>query len=223
LKRGRAEAEGPWLTVVGVVGNVRNDDPPSPPPRRLYLLEPRHPARSLVYFAATRGDPRDHFEAVRAAVERVDPEQPVTGLGSLDQVMRDDYAPAAFGTNALKAFGIVAVALASLGVYSMLAYSVSRRRREMAIRLALGATQRELLSMVLRQGLRVALVGIVVGAGAALFLSRGLTAILVGVSPSDPLTYGAVVVLVVTVTMAASFLPALRATRGDPVTALRHE
>jgi putative ABC transport system permease protein len=223
VKRGPAEGEGTWLTVVGVAGNVRNDDPGSPPPPQLYLLEPRHPARSLVYFAATRDDPRDHFEAVRAAVERVDPEQPVLSLRSLDQVMSDDYAPATFGVGALETFGLIAVALASLGVYSMLAYSVSRRRREMAIRLALGATRRDLLRMVLRQGMRVALVGVVVGVGAALFVSRGLTTILFGVSPSDPLTYGAVVLLIVTVTMAASFLPALRAAHGDPVTALRHE
>jgi predicted permease len=223
VKRGPAEGEETWLTVVGVAGNVRNDDPGSPPPPQLYLLEPRHPARSLVYFAATRDDPRDHFEAVRAAVERVDPEQPVMSLHSLDQVMSDLYAGAALGAGALQAFGIVAVALAILGVYSMLSYSVSRRRREMAIRLALGASERGLLGMVLRQGLRLALAGIVVGMGAALFVSRGLTTILVGVSPSDPLTYGVVVLLIVTVTMVASFLPALRAARGDPAAALRHE
>ena len=223
LKRGPAEADVPWLTVVGVVGNVRNDDPPSPPPPRLYLLEPRHPARALMYFMATRDDPREHFEAVRSAVARVDSEQPVTELRGLDQVMRDDYAGASLGSGALEAFGLVAVALASIGVYSLLAYSVSRRRRELAIRLALGATQRDLLSMVLRQGLRVALVGIVVGVGAALFLSRGLTTILFGVGPSDPLTYGTVVLLIVAVTAVASFLPAVRAARGDPVAALRHE
>ena len=223
LKRGPAEADGPWLTVVGVVGNVRNDDPPSPRPPRLYLLEPRHPGRALMYFAATRDDPREHFEAVRSAVARADPEQPVTDLRSLDQVMSDDYAGASLGSGALEAFGIVAVALAGIGVYSMLAYSVSRRRREMAIRLALGASERGLLGLVLRQGLRAVLAGIVVGVVAALFVSRGLTTILFGVGPSDPLTYGAVVLLIVAMAMAASFLPALRAARGDPAVALRHE
>jgi hypothetical protein len=115
------------------------------------------------------------------------------------------------------------VALAGLGVYSMLAYSVSRRRREMAIRLALGASERSLLRLVLRQGLRAVLAGVVVGAAVALFVSRGLTVLLFGVDPADPLTYGAVVLFIATVTMAASLPPALGAVRGDPVAGLRHE
>ena len=131
-----------------------------------------------MYFAATRDDPQEHFEAVRSAVARVDPEQPVTHLRSLDQVMSDDYAGASLGSGALEAFGIVAVALAGIGVYSLLAYSVSRRRRELAIRVALGATRRDLVGMVLRQGLRVTLLGVVLGVGAALFLCRGLTTLL---------------------------------------------
>jgi putative ABC transport system permease protein len=222
LKRGPADSPGPWLTVLGVVGNVRADDPASPPPPRLYLLEPRHPARALIYFAATEDAPRTHFEDVRTAVRQVDPELPLPPVRSLEQVLDDDYAGAVLGQNALETLGLVAVVLACLGVYSMLAYSVSRRRREMAIRLAVGASERSLLCLVLRQGLRAVLVGVVVGAGVALFVSRGLKVLLFGVTPSDPLTYGVIALLVVSVTMAASILPARRAARADP-SVLRHE
>jgi putative ABC transport system permease protein len=156
-------------------------------------------------------------------VRRIDPEQPLPSPRSVGQVLSEDYAGAVLGQNALKTFGIVAVALASLGVYSMLAYSVSRRRREMAIRLALGASEASLVRLVLRQGMRAVLAGVVVGAGGALFVSRGLTLLLFGVGPSDPVTYGAVALLVVTVTVAACFAPARGAAHGDALAALRHE
>jgi predicted permease len=209
---------GPWgpnpsySTIVGVAGNVKQFGLDSEPTMDLYF--PNLLAAELVVRTAGRPD-------VRRAVHEAAPEIPIAEVRTMDDVLRDSARTRRWTMALLGLFAGVALLLALVGIYGVMAWSVAQRRREIGIRIALGAGRRQVLAMVLREGLTLSAIGMAAGAGGALALRRVLTGLVFGVSPSDPLVYGAVAALMLAVAAAACYLPARRASTVDPLVALR--
>jgi putative ABC transport system permease protein len=214
--------EEAW-TIVGVVGDVKTGNLDAEPPPTVYYSHLQAGENRLSLAIRTAVDPGSLVAAVRALVHELDPAVPVYAVGTMDDQIAD--SPAVFARRypliLISAFAVAALLLAVVGIYGVINHSVTQRTREMGIRMALGARGSDLVRGVLGHGLALASVGIVLGTGAALAASRVLARLLYGVSPSDPLTYAGVVVLLAAVAVAASWLPARRATRIDPLTALR--
>jgi predicted permease len=214
-------------TVVGVVGDVRHFGLDTPPGPQVFVPYTRNVWGHLTLVARTPAAPERLVAPLRRAVRRIAPELPLTLSGGRPAVgtINVGYGLTSrqFDTYVLGAFAAAALALAAIGVYGLLAYAVTQRRREIAVRAALGATRREILRLVMGEGMRLAGVGIGVGAVAALLLTRLLRALLYGVGASDPATFVAVAGLLAAVAWAACYVPARRATRIAPMEALRYE
>jgi predicted permease len=220
---GAADTGPMWREIVGVVGDVRHQGLAQEPRPEIYLPYRQEPV-SLVALAVRTGPPPEAMAAaVKAAVWTIDPEQPVVGVMGLDRLASESVALRRLSTVVLATFAGIALALAAVGLYGVISFSVARRTREIGVRMALGARRQQILAMVLRQGLAVTLAGMAVGVAAALALTRVMGSLLYGVSPTDATSLGAVVALLVTVALAASYAPARRATRVDPSVALRGE
>ena len=214
-----------WLTVVGVVGDVRADSPAEPAGPAMYVHYAQRPevlARSAALVVRGTGSPDALAAAVRARVRAVDANVPVR-LASMTEVVARSTADRRFSTLVLSAFAALAVGLAALGIHGVLAYTVAQREREIGVRMALGANRGRVRTMVLRDALRAVLPGVVLGVAGGLALSRLLRGLLYGVSASDPATFVAVAALLTGVALVAAWLPARRATRVDPLTAIRSE
>jgi putative ABC transport system permease protein len=162
-------------------------------------------------------------DAVRKTVWSLDPDQPILGLGTMQARMDEFYAPRRFNMLLFGVFALVALLLAAVGIYGVLAYSVTQRTHEIGIRLALGAQTHDVLWLIVRQGLALTLIGVVLGLVGAFALTRVLQNLLYGVSATDPATFAGIALLLLGVAGVASFLPAWRATKVDPLVALRHE
>ncbi len=179
---------------------------------------------SQVYLALrTSGDPRSLIGAVRAAVRDIDPSLPLAQVRSMDEVLAGARSRPRFLTTLLGLFSTTAMLLAAVGLYGVISYSVTRRMTEFGIRMAMGARTGDMLGLVLSQGLKLAGAGVLAGALGALALTRLIRGLLFGVSSFDPLTFSAMALLLVAVTVAACVIPARRAMRVDPVIALRCE
>jgi ABC-type antimicrobial peptide transport system permease subunit len=213
----------PWLTVIGVVDDVRPRDPTSPQVRQLYLPLMQGPIRALTYFVATRDDPAARFQDVRGAVRDVDADLPVLDLRTLTAAMDDTFKGQRFAQNTMRVNAVIAVLLALTGVYSVVAFASARRRREIAIRVALGGRRTPIVTMLLAQTLRPAFVGVAVGLVLSTLASRAIAVTLYLVDPLNPLFYGFAAVVLCAATAAASCFPAIRATRVDAAAALRAE
>jgi predicted lysophospholipase L1 biosynthesis ABC-type transport system permease subunit len=212
-----------WRTVIGVVDDVRPLDPTSPQVRQTYVPFAQSPGRALIYFVATRDAPLSRFQDVRVAVRGVDSELPVLDLRMMTDVISTATSGSDMGQKTLRVNAAIAALLAVSGVYSVVAFAVARRRREIAIRVALGGTRPSIVAMLLGQALRPALIGVVVGLVLSGLVSRAIAIMLFGVDPLDPLTYGGTAIALCVAAVAASCVPALRATRANPVSALRAE
>jgi ABC-type antimicrobial peptide transport system permease subunit len=171
----------------------------------------------------TTGDPAGLARTAQAAVWDVDRDQPVTSVRTLEQLLARSEANRRFTALLLGIFAAVALTLAAIGVYGVIAYSTAQRTREIGIRVALGAARRDVMVMVLRDGVVVAGAGVALGIAAAAALTRSLAGLLFGVAPRDPLTFAAAAVVLLAVAVAATYLPARRAIRVEPMTALRAE
>jgi putative ABC transport system permease protein len=209
--------------VVGIVGDVKlNGLEVLEPVSAMYVPFEQIPTGGLELAMRTRA-PGATVKAATAAVRALDPAQPVIESGPLEEILAASLSRQRFGVQLLGGFAALALVLAAVGIASVLAYSVRRRRREIGIRMALGARAETVLGMIVLQGMRTTLIGVAVGLGGALALARLLGALLYGVGPADPATLGAVVAVLCLVALAACFIPAMRAGRIDPLRALREE
>jgi putative ABC transport system permease protein len=211
-----------WLTIVGVVGDVRDRVEKEPNPEIfLPYLQDGQPYMTLL--VRTAGNPRLWEGAVRRQVASVDKDQPPHDFATLEQLQAASHTARRVNLLLLSAFAGLGLILASVGIYGVVSYSVSQRTHEMGIRIALGARQSEILKLAVVQGLSLALAGIGIGLAASLAITRLLRTMLFGVKPTDPATFFAVGLLLSGVTLLACYLPARRATKVDPMVALRYE
>jgi putative ABC transport system permease protein len=163
------------------------------------------------------------ISAIKERIWSVDKTLPISGIATMDQLISDSLARRRLNMILLGIFASVALLLAAVGIYGVMSYSVSQRTNEMGIRIALGAQPRNVLALILKQGLSLALIGMTIGIGAALALTRMMSSLLFGISPTDPFAFGAVAIALTIVALLACYIPARRATRVDPMTALRNE
>ncbi len=209
--------------IVGVVKDIRYDGIRAEAQPALFLSYLQGPMRRMSVLVRTRGTAGATIDAARRVVAEVNPSVPLSDVRALDDVVDGALARDRFSTILLGLFGVVALVLAAVGVYGVLAYAVEQRTNELGIRMALGASARDVRTMVLREGGVLTLLGLLGGGIAALGLAGILSSQLYGVQPRDPVVFGGVLALLGVVALAASLVPALRATRVDPVTAMRGE
>jgi putative ABC transport system permease protein len=210
-------------TIVGVVGDVRQARPDQPPREELFLSSQRFPGQEMAFVVRTEGDPSRFGTAVTRAIRSADPDQPVFGIMPMTKVVADASAERRFSMLLLTLFAGLALLLSAIGIYGVMAYNTTQRRHEIGIRLALGAGTRDVLGLVVGQGMRLVGLGLLLGLTGAWALSRVLTSQLYGVSARDPFTYLTVALLLGSVALAASYLPARRALQVDPMSSLRTE
>ncbi len=215
--------EPQWRQIVGVVGDIRHHGLVREPVAEVYLPFAQEPLFIIGLAVRTSGEPAAMAGALRQAIWKVDKDQPVSYVLPLREMAAETTALHRTSTLTLLAFTGIALALAALGLYGVLSYAVSQRSHEIGIRVAMGASRRDILAMVVRQGLRLSAAGLVVGLAASLALTRLLSSLLFGVSPYDVPTLAIVVAVLLATALLASLIPALRATRVDPLVALRYE
>lgn len=232
-KRLREVPKMPWREVVGVIQDVRERGVQEKAPEIVYwppLVEnffepgPADATRTVTFvIRSERAGTESFLNEVRAAVWSVNSNLPVASVRTMQEVYDKSVAQTSFTLVMLGIAGTMALALGIIGIYGVMSYTVSQRKREIGIRLALGAQVEDVLRIVLRQGTKLALIGILVGIGAAFALTRLMTNLLFGVTAHDPLTFVTVAALLILVALLACYIPARRATRVDPIVALRDE
>jgi len=217
----------PWLTVVGVVGDVRQMGLETPPRPEMYFpyrqvdTQPWFAPRDLV--VRTTKDPMDLVGDIKQVVHSIDPEQPVSNIRTLDEVLDEDVASRRVGTTLLTAFAGFALVLAVVGIYGVIAYFVAQHVPEMGVRIALGAQRHDILRLVVWKGLTLALMGVLLGVVLSVVVTRLMASLLYGVGATDVATFAGGSVLLLLLAFVASYLPARRATSVDPIVALRAE
>jgi len=224
LKRMRgSRGNPPWTTVVGVIADARTESLAEESAPQIYLsLYQMHP-KDLAIFLRGRLDPATTPVELRREVQSINPELPVFGAQTLKEAVSVSLSERRFSMEMVGLFALTALLLAGLGIYGVISYIVSERRHEIGIRLALGAQNRTILRMVLRQGLGLAIAGAAVGLTCALIVSHLMAGLLYGVRPTDPLTFAGVALLLIGVALLACYIPARRAMKVDPIVALRYE
>jgi predicted permease len=211
------------VTVIGVVGDVRHDALTGTPAIELYRPVTQQLAGAMQFTVRTIGDPAQRAAAVRDVVRSVDADVPIANMRSLDSVVAQSVAGPRVVMSLLLAFALVGVALGAVGVFGVVAFAVSQRTHEIGVRLALGAGESSIARMVVWSGARYALIGLGAGAAGALALSRVMQGLVFGIGATDPITYIGLAVLLMSVVVIASLVPAWRATRVDPMEVLRWE
>ena len=213
-----------WATIVGLVGHTMQSALVGDSGKGVcfYPLF-QQPVSQAFLIVKTRTDPAQMGNSIRAAVESVDPGQPVASLETMEQYVAGSLGPQRIAVSLLAIFSVLALFLAALGLYGVISYNVAQRTHEIGIRVALGAERRQVWRLVLAQGMRPALVGVLVGALGAALLARYLTSQLFAVSAYDPTTFLLAGLVLLAVALVACFVPALRATKVDPIVALRYE
>jgi putative ABC transport system permease protein len=206
-----------------VIANARTESLAEASVPKIYLDLNQTGGKRLAIFLRGDLDVAAISKELRDQVQAVDPRLPVSGAQTLSETVSDSLAGRRFSMEMIASFALIALLLAGLGIYGVISYMVSERTHEIGIRIALGAESRNILRMVLRQGLGLAFAGAAVGFVGALIVSRLMAGVLYGVKPTDPLTFASVVLLLVGVALAACYLPARRALRVDPMIALRHD
>ncbi len=234
IKWGISQARTPWLTIVGVVGNVRQASVSVPVMAQAYtpyVQEPdehiehsfRDDLRSLSLVVRSEGSTEAVVSEIRGRVNRLDPALPMYNVETINQLIDRTVRPEQFNTLLMGLFAILALALAAIGIYGVVSYSVRARTHEIGVRMALGAQRSDVVSLVVDQGMTLALVGAGIGIAGALGLTRFLSSLLYGVKPTDPLTFVSVSLILIGVALLACYMPARRAAKVDPMVALRHE
>lgn len=212
-----------WRQIVGVVRDVKHTSLDSASKPEMYIPYPQFPSPFMTLVARTDGDPLNYVSAVRGQVMSVDKNQPISNVHTMEQLLSNSVAEHRFNMLLLGVFGVVALLLSAVGIYGVMSYAVAQRTHELGVRMALGAQTFQLLALVVREGMLLALSGVGVGLGAAFALTRLMSTLLYGVSATDPVTFGAIAVLLGAVALLACYVPARRATKVDPMVALRYE
>jgi len=214
---------GPWMRVVGIIGDVRHFNPVSDAPPALYVPHSQQPPAQMYLTIRTSGHPGDLARPLRDAVNSVDPDLPLNLVRSMEQVMADGMAPARITTGMMTVFAALALGLAAMGLYGVIAFLVATRTHEFGVRLALGATKAHLLRLVLRRAALLTGIGALLGFAGGVAVTRLLRSVLSDVIKPEPLAFVGVAALLAIVALAASWLPVRRALSLDPVRALRVE
>jgi predicted permease len=227
-KRIRTGQQGPWAVIVGLVAHVKHTQLAADSAKGVYYYPiyqrlDSNSSRTAFFVARGRGSAASSSEAIRSAVGAVDPRQAVFDIKTMDERIALALGPQQFAVSLLTAFAGAALLLAALGLYGVISYNVTQRTRELGIRAALGASRPQILGMVIRQGMRLVVIGAVIGFFGAAALARLLSAQLFHVSALDPATFSWTALVLGAVALLAAYIPAYRATRVDPMAALRHE
>jgi putative ABC transport system permease protein len=223
VKLGPNPDQLPWITIVGVVGNVRHLAIETEPRPEIYRHYMTFPLSSPVMVVRSSGDPKRLIAAIRAQVQSIDPELSIANIHAMDELVARSVAGRRFSMTLLAIFACVAILLAAVGLYGVMSYSVAQRTHEIGVRMALGASHRDVVALVVKQAAWLAAAGIAAGLVAAIALTRLMGNLLYEISATDPATFAAVSLMIGAVTLLASYIPARRATRVDPMVALRHE
>lgn len=213
--------DSPWFTVVGIVADVRARGPREPRTVETYIPYWHHPEAGVNVVLKTAGDPLALAEPLRRAVKEVDPGIAVAGVASMDQMIAESIGPSRFVATLVAIFATLALALAAVGIYGVMSYAVSQRTREIGVRLALGAGERQIFGLVVGESLKLAAIGLAIGLAGSLAVGRALATLLFGVGTADPATFAATAALLLAVAIVAAYVPARRAMRVDPMSALR--
>jgi putative ABC transport system permease protein len=223
VRLGRVDSPSPWLTVVGVIGDVRHTAVNAGPEPEIYVPLRQEDVSMMMLAARTAGDPSGLTAAVKAALATVDPTQPVYHVKTLARLLDDALLSNGFAMKTMAVFAGLALLLAAVGIYGVVAYAVGQQMREFGIRRALGATPADVRLLVMRRGGALVIAGIAIGLAGALGLTRLMQALLFGVTAADLPTYAAVAAILSIVGGVACYLPARRAMRADPAATLRAE
>ena len=213
----------PWFTVIGVAGDVKFGGARGAPRAEMYLPYWQFPERGINIVLKAHGDPGLLSGPLRQAVREIDPDLPVAGLQTMGEAVGDSISQSRFFALLVGVFAVLALTLAAIGIYGVMSYVVAQRTAEIGVRMALGAGRREVFSLVVGEGLKLAAAGVLAGFVTALVVTRSISSLLFGVEAQDPLTFGLTVATLLGVAALASIIPAHRATRVDPMTALRTE
>jgi predicted permease len=219
----QANPQNPWITIVGVVGDMKSDGFDAPTAPHIYLPAFQGPPYASVLFLRTHANPGTLGDQIRAAVQSIDSSLPLFGVRTMDEVISRSMAERRFALEILAIFAGVALLLAAIGIYGVMSYTFSRRIHEIGIRVALGAQRIDILRMALGEGMRLVVLGLVAGLIGAVALTRFLRSLLFSVTSTDPLVFASIAVLLAAVALFACYIPARRATRVDPLVALREE
>jgi putative ABC transport system permease protein len=214
-----------WITIVGVVGDVKHFGLDLPEQPGLYSPYTQiAPWKRWMSFAArTQSDPGAMAQAIKEQIWKVDSQLPVTKVETMSEVAAESFAARRFNMSLLTLFAGLALILAAIGIYGVMSYAVTQRTQEIGIRMALGARTADVLKLIIRNGLILVLIGVAVGLAGAFALTRLMVTLLFGVTPTDGLTIVVVSVVLIAVALLACFVPAFRATKVDPLVALRYE
>lgn len=221
LRRGSRE---PWATIIGIVGHVKPSSLAADSGRgAYYFCLYQEPASDALFVVRGNAPLAELTHAIRSAVRAVDPAQAVFDFKTMDERIALALGPQQFASRILTVFAAAALLLALIGLYGVVSYNVTRRTREIGIRTAVGADRARILALVIGQAMRLVSIGVFVGLIASILLGRLVTTQLFEVSPIDPATFAMIVLLIAVAAMFASFIPAWRAARVDPITALRSD
>jgi putative ABC transport system permease protein len=214
-----------WFTIVGVVGDVKHFGLDLPELPALYSPYPEADPwkRWMTFIARTQSDPGAMSQAIKQQIWKIDPQLPLTRVQTMNEVAASSFAARSFNMFLLAIFAGLALVLAAVGIYGVMSYAVTQRAQEIGIRMALGARAPDVLALILRSGLTMTLIGVVIGLSGALALTRVMRTLLFGVTPTDTLTFVAVSAVLIVVALLACYLPARRASKVDPLVALRYE
>jgi putative ABC transport system permease protein len=220
------EPDAPWYSIVGIVGDIKHmglEAQEGAAFYQPYAQKQFNFLRWLTLVVRTDAEPTSMIAAARSQVQAVDKDQPVYEIATLEQLLSKSIAKPRFYTTLLGSFALLALILGAVGTYGVMSFSVNQRQHEIGIRLALGAGRGDILKLVVARGLRLALAGVAIGLGGALVLTRLMSSLLFGISPTDPLTFVVISLVLIGVSLGACFVPARRATKVDPMIALRYE
>ena len=211
-----------WITIVGVVGDMRHRGLDVEAKPEYYLPHPQNAYRGMILATRSKQDPRSLAESIRREIRQLDPELPAANVRTLENIASDSIAPRRLSVVLISVFAAVALVLASVGIYGVMSFLVVQRTHEIGVRMALGAQRADVLRLVVGHGMKLVVIGSVIGLIMALISTRALGAMLYRVGAFDLTTFAGVTIALALVALLASYIPALRATRADPMIALGH-